>query len=179
MATTAVGLRHSLLYVLAQLASPAAASADAAPGAPKRVRATEPEQMTMLTAALTARASHSTAASNASAENASAENASSSSDKSAALAGHLFDLAILEEAGQVSEPLALGVLLHAQRFVLVGDVRQLPPIVRSPLASYVHQTFHAVLFVFVLLFVMSISQCCIRTCTRMVLCSVIGNMGSA
>ena len=124
-----VGLRHSLLYVLAQLASPVAAAADAAPDGPKRFRATEAAP-----AALAARASHPCAASNASAENGAA---TSSSDESAALAGNLFDLAILEEAGQVSEPLALGVLLHAQRFVLVGDVRQLPPIVRSPIASCV------------------------------------------
>jgi DNA replication ATP-dependent helicase Dna2 len=43
----------------------------------------------------------------------------------------LFDVAIIDEATQLTEPLTLGVVLWAHRFVLVGDNRQLPPVVTS------------------------------------------------
>ncbi len=42
-----------------------------------------------------------------------------------------FDWCILDEAGQVSQPAALGPLMQASRFVLVGDEYQLPPLVVS------------------------------------------------
>ena len=42
-----------------------------------------------------------------------------------------FDTVILDEASQVTLPAALGVVGFARRFVLVGDHRQLPPIVHS------------------------------------------------
>ena len=42
-----------------------------------------------------------------------------------------FDLCVLDEAGQVTLPAALGALLRARRFVLVGDHFQLPPLVAS------------------------------------------------
>jgi len=43
----------------------------------------------------------------------------------------LFDVAILDEASQVPEPMALGAINRARRFVLVGDHRQLPPVVTA------------------------------------------------
>lgn len=45
--------------------------------------------------------------------------------------GKFFDLAIVDEATQLTEPLALGAIRLARRFVLVGDHRQLSPIVQS------------------------------------------------
>jgi DNA replication ATP-dependent helicase Dna2 len=42
-----------------------------------------------------------------------------------------FDMAIVDEAGQLTEPLTLGLILRARRFVLIGDDRQLPPVVRT------------------------------------------------
>jgi DNA replication ATP-dependent helicase Dna2 len=42
-----------------------------------------------------------------------------------------FEMAIVDEAGQLTEPLTLGLILRAQRFVLIGDDRQLPPVVRT------------------------------------------------
>src|ERR1051326_8676369 len=42
-----------------------------------------------------------------------------------------FDMAIVDEAGQLTEPLTLGLVLRARRFVLIGDDRQLPPVVRT------------------------------------------------
>jgi DNA replication ATP-dependent helicase Dna2 len=40
-------------------------------------------------------------------------------------------LAIVDEAGQLTEPLTLGLILRARRFVLIGDDKQLPPVVRT------------------------------------------------
>ncbi|HLQ79177.1 MAG TPA: AAA domain-containing protein, partial [Terriglobia bacterium] len=42
-----------------------------------------------------------------------------------------FEMAIVDEAGQLTEPLTLGLILRGRRFVLVGDDRQLPPVVRT------------------------------------------------
>jgi DNA replication ATP-dependent helicase Dna2 len=42
-----------------------------------------------------------------------------------------FDMAIVDEAGQLTEPLTLGLILRSRRFVLIGDDRQLPPVVRT------------------------------------------------
>jgi DNA replication ATP-dependent helicase Dna2 len=42
-----------------------------------------------------------------------------------------FDLAIVDEATQLTTPALLGALRLARRFVLVGDERQLPPLVMS------------------------------------------------
>jgi DNA replication ATP-dependent helicase Dna2 len=47
----------------------------------------------------------------------------------------LFDLAILDEATQLTLPATLGALRFARRFALVGDDRQLPPLVRSETAT--------------------------------------------
>ncbi len=42
-----------------------------------------------------------------------------------------FDVAVVDEAGQLTEPGTLAAINRADRFVLVGDHRQLPPVVRS------------------------------------------------
>ncbi|WP_158854526.1 AAA domain-containing protein [Halorhabdus sp. CUG00001] len=42
-----------------------------------------------------------------------------------------FDVAVVDEAGQLTEPGALAAVARADRFVLVGDHQQLPPVVRS------------------------------------------------
>ena len=41
-----------------------------------------------------------------------------------------FEMALVDEAAQLTEPLTLGLLMRARRFVLIGDDRQLPPVVR-------------------------------------------------
>jgi DNA replication ATP-dependent helicase Dna2 len=46
-----------------------------------------------------------------------------------------FDVAIVDEASQLTVPALFGALRFAQRFVLVGDNRQLPPLVASPEAA--------------------------------------------
>jgi DNA replication ATP-dependent helicase/nuclease Dna2 len=42
-----------------------------------------------------------------------------------------FEMAIVDEAGQLTEPLTLGLIVRGRRFVLIGDDRQLPPVVRT------------------------------------------------
>ncbi|EMA49077.1 DNA replication factor Dna2 [Halococcus morrhuae DSM 1307] len=42
-----------------------------------------------------------------------------------------FDVALVDEAGQLTEPATLAALALADRFVLVGDHQQLPPVVQS------------------------------------------------
>ncbi|KAI5617418.1 DNA replication ATP-dependent helicase/nuclease DNA2 isoform X1 [Silurus asotus] len=42
-----------------------------------------------------------------------------------------FDFCIVDEASQISQPVCLGPLFYAHRFVLVGDHQQLPPIVQN------------------------------------------------
>ncbi len=42
-----------------------------------------------------------------------------------------FDVAVVDEAGQLTEPATLAAVERADRFVLVGDHQQLPPVVRS------------------------------------------------
>ena len=42
-----------------------------------------------------------------------------------------FGYCIVDEAGQISQPAALGPLMHAKKFMLVGDDYQLPPLVLS------------------------------------------------
>lgn len=46
-----------------------------------------------------------------------------------------FDLAIVDEASQLTVPAVLGALRFARRFVLVGDEKQLPPLVVSEVAA--------------------------------------------
>ncbi|KAG8960730.1 Tripartite DNA replication factor [Tulasnella sp. 419] len=45
-----------------------------------------------------------------------------------------FDYCIVDEASQITLPTCLGPLRHADKFVLVGDHFQLPPLVRNPAA---------------------------------------------
>jgi DNA replication ATP-dependent helicase Dna2 len=49
--------------------------------------------------------------------------------------GLAFDVAIIDEAGQLTIPAILGVLRFARRFILVGDEKQLPPLVLSKEAA--------------------------------------------
>ncbi|XP_040218108.1 DNA replication ATP-dependent helicase/nuclease DNA2 [Rana temporaria] len=42
-----------------------------------------------------------------------------------------FDFCIVDEASQISQPICLGPLFFVDRFVLVGDHQQLPPLVQS------------------------------------------------
>lgn len=46
-----------------------------------------------------------------------------------------FDVVIVDEAGQITQPAAIGALMAADAFVLVGDHQQLPPLVASELAE--------------------------------------------
>jgi len=64
-----------------------------------------------------------------------------SADKYTPTAGELasfdmrFDVAIIDEAGQLTVPAILGALRFAKRFILVGDEKQLPPLVLSKEAA--------------------------------------------
>ncbi len=46
-----------------------------------------------------------------------------------------FDVALIDEAGQLTIPAILGALRFAQRFILVGDEKQLPPLVLNKAAG--------------------------------------------
>ena len=47
-----------------------------------------------------------------------------------------FDVCIVDEASQVIQPACLGPLFCCKKFVLVGDPKQLPPVVQSKEARY-------------------------------------------
>jgi DNA replication ATP-dependent helicase Dna2 len=55
--------------------------------------------------------------------------------RSPLLVGQNFDIVIVDEAGQISQPAILGALMAADAFVLVGDHMQLPPLVNSEIAD--------------------------------------------
>jgi DNA replication ATP-dependent helicase Dna2 len=55
--------------------------------------------------------------------------------RSSLLVGQHFDVVIVDEAGQISQPAILGPLMAADSFVLVGDHMQLPPLVTSEVAE--------------------------------------------
>jgi DNA replication ATP-dependent helicase Dna2 len=55
--------------------------------------------------------------------------------RSPLLQSEIFDVVIIDEAGQMNEPTALGALAAADSFVLVGDHKQLPPLVNSSIAD--------------------------------------------
>lgn len=55
--------------------------------------------------------------------------------RSPLLVGQDFDVVIVDEAGQISQPAIIGALMCAKTFVLVGDHMQLPPLVVSELAA--------------------------------------------
>jgi DNA replication ATP-dependent helicase Dna2 len=46
-----------------------------------------------------------------------------------------FDYCIMDEASQVSEPIAVGPILLAEKFVMIGDYYQLNPLVKSYLSE--------------------------------------------
>ena len=46
-----------------------------------------------------------------------------------------FDFCIMDEASQISEPLAIGPILLAEKFIMIGDYHQLNPLVKSRLAG--------------------------------------------
>lgn len=52
----------------------------------------------------------------------------------------LFDVAIVDEAGQLLLPQTIGAVRLAKRFILVGDHKQLPPVVQSPKAALLKET---------------------------------------
>jgi DNA replication ATP-dependent helicase Dna2 len=64
--------------------------------------------------------------------------------RSALLVGQNFDVVIVDEAGQISQPAIIGALMPAETFVLVGDHKQLPPLVSSEAAE--HGGKHAACF---------------------------------
>lgn len=47
----------------------------------------------------------------------------------------VFDMCIVDEAGQITTPACLGPLLKARAFTLVGDDHQLPPLVQNKAAA--------------------------------------------
>lgn len=55
--------------------------------------------------------------------------------RSPLLLGEHFDVVIVDEAGQITQPAVIGPLMAADSFVLVGDHMQLPPLVVSEAAS--------------------------------------------
>jgi DNA replication ATP-dependent helicase Dna2 len=55
--------------------------------------------------------------------------------RSPLLLSERFDVVIVDEAGQISQPALLGALAAADSFILVGDHLQLPPLVQSELAE--------------------------------------------
>jgi len=55
--------------------------------------------------------------------------------RSPLLIGEHFDVVIVDEAGQISQPAIIGALMAADSFVLVGDHMQLPPLVSSEIAE--------------------------------------------
>ncbi|SDJ48486.1 DNA replication ATP-dependent helicase Dna2 [Halovenus aranensis] len=57
--------------------------------------------------------------------------ATTASCGSRALKTQAFDVAVVDEAGQLTEPGTLAAIARADRFVLVGDHQQLPPVVQA------------------------------------------------
>lgn len=46
-----------------------------------------------------------------------------------------FDYCLIDEAGQICQPVCYGPLRYAEKFILIGDHNQLPPLVQSPDAN--------------------------------------------
>ena len=49
----------------------------------------------------------------------------------ALLQGMPFEWCIMDEAGQIAQPAAIGPLHYCQKFMLIGDDYQLPPLIVS------------------------------------------------
>ena len=77
--------------------------------------------------------------------------------KSPLLVGQHFDVVIVDEAGQISQPAILGPLIAADSFVLVGDHEQLPPLVQSDSADQAGMSKHYLEFL-KKLFILSFSH---------------------
>lgn len=60
--------------------------------------------------------------------------------KSPLLSGQHFDYVIVDEAGQINQPAILGAITCADKFILVGDHMQLPPLARSQVAEQAGET---------------------------------------
>jgi len=58
----------------------------------------------------------------------------------------LFDVAIIDEASQVILPQMIGTLRLAKRWILVGDHKQLPPVIQSEKAALLKKTLFEQLF---------------------------------
>ena len=56
-------------------------------------------------------------------------------NRSPLLVNQHFDVVICDEAGQLTQPVSLGPLMNADKFILVGDHQQLPPLVVSTAAE--------------------------------------------
>lgn len=54
-----------------------------------------------------------------------------SAARNALLTENMFDWCIMDEAGQISQPAAIGALYYCNKFLLVGDDYQLPPLIVS------------------------------------------------
>lgn len=63
------------------------------------------------------------------------------------LSSKRFDVCIVDEASQITIPDLLGPLLKAKSFVLVGDPKQLPPLIkrRQALALEMDETLFSIL----------------------------------
>lgn len=46
-----------------------------------------------------------------------------------------FDYCIMDEASQINEPLSVGPILLADKFIMIGDYYQLNPLVKSKLSK--------------------------------------------
>ena len=71
--------------------------------------------------------------------------------KTPLLLGEHFDIVIVDEAGQISQPALLGSLMAADSFVLVGDHQQLPPLVQSEAAEKAGVYYSLLIFHFKML----------------------------
>ncbi len=49
--------------------------------------------------------------------------------------GGKFDYCIMDEASQISEPLAIGPILVSDKIIMIGDFYQLNPLVKSPISE--------------------------------------------
>lgn len=78
--------------------------------------------------------------------------------RSSLLIGQHFDVVIVDEAGQISQPAILGALMAADLFVLVGDHMQLPPLVQSEVAEQGGR-LHVESFCIMILFSFAASDC--------------------
>ena len=61
-----------------------------------------------------------------------------------------FDYCIVDEASQITQPTCIAAIRLANKFVLVGDHNQLPPLVQNPEARYLivfQNKLHMIVFI--------------------------------